>query len=215
MTALSDLHQLVKQHFPQLTDKALIDSIVAEGRLMEFPAGQVIMDFGSYVKMVPLVIQGRVKVIREDDEGHELFLYYLEEGETCSMSFTCCMMNKRSVIRTVAEEDTLLIGIPIRFMDSWMDQFQSWKNFVMTSYDRRFQELVRTLDSIAFKKMDERLLDYLEQKRAGTTDGVIHTTHHEIARDLNASREAVSRLLKTLERDGLIRLGRNEIAFTD
>ncbi|MDX1477389.1 MAG: Crp/Fnr family transcriptional regulator [Saprospiraceae bacterium] len=209
-----DLHALVKQHFPQITDNALIDSIVAEGRLMEFPAGQVIMDFGSYVRMVPLVVKGRVKVIREDDAGNELFLYYLEEGETCSMSFTCCMMNKRSEIRTVAEEDTLLIGIPIRFMDAWMDRFQSWKNFVMTSYDQRFQELVRTLDSIAFKKMDERLLEYLDKKRAGSADGVIRATHQEIARDLNASREAISRLLKTLERDGLVTLGRNEIAFT-
>ena len=120
-------------------------------------------------------------------------------------------MNKKSEIRTVAEEDTTIIGIPIRYMDEWMSQYQSWKNFIMRSYDNRMVELVKTIDSIAFKKMDERLLDYLEAKSEAINSRVINTTHQEIAYDLNASREAISRLLKQMEKEKLVTLGRNKI----
>jgi CRP/FNR family transcriptional regulator len=120
-------------------------------------------------------------------------------------------MDKKSEIRTVAEEDTTLIGIPTRFMDEWMSRYPSWKNFVMTSYDNRMLELVRTIDSIAVKKMDERLMDYLEQKAEANDSRTLNATHQEIAYDLNASREAVSRLLKQLEKDGIVQLGRNRI----
>lgn len=169
------------------------------------------MDIGSYVKIIPLIIEGTIKVSREDEDGNELFLYYLRPGETCSMSFTCCMMNKKSEIRTVAEEDTQVIGIPIRYMDEWMSRYQSWKNFVMMTYDYRMLELVKTIDSIAFKKMDERLLEYLEDKAHATGDRTINTTHQQIAYDLNASREAISRLLKQMEKEGMVELGRNRI----
>ena len=121
------------------------------------------------------------------------------------------MMNKKSVIRTVAEEDTILIGIPIKYMDSWMTKYQSWKNFVMTSYDQRMTELLRAIDSIAFQKMDERLLDYLTKKSTMGRTRILAITHQSIADDLNASREAISRLLKQLEKMGKVRLRRNQI----
>jgi CRP/FNR family transcriptional regulator len=120
-------------------------------------------------------------------------------------------MDKKSEIRTVAEENTTLIGIPTRYMDEWMTRYPSWKNFVMTSYDRRMLELVYTIDSIAFKKMDERLLEYLERKAEANNNRTLNATHQEIAYDLNASREAVSRLLKQLEKEGVVALGRNRI----
>ena len=137
----------------------------------------------------------------------------LQPGESCTMSFTCCMMNKRSEIRTEAEEDTVVIAIPIRYMDDWMSRYQSWKNFVMMSYDHRMKELIRTIDEIAFKKMDERLLTYLQKKAQVTGSKTLNATHQEIAYDLNASREAVSRLLKQLEHDGYVKLGRNKITL--
>lgn len=204
--------QLVLEHFPMLTEPALQEEIAEVAVLRKYKADEIIMDFGSYIKMVPLVISGSIKVVREDEEkGHELYLYYLHPGETCSMSFSCCMMNKRSDIRTTAEEDTVLLGIPIKYIDEWMMKYQSWKNFVMRSYDQRMRELVATIDSIAFQKMDERLLNYLHQKSAASGSQIINTTHQQIAYDLNASREAVSRLLKQLEKIGEIRLGRNKI----
>ena len=202
---------LVRKNFPNIAEKALQEEIATVGKLTEFSAGTVIMDVGQYVKLVPLVFEGAIKVSREDEDGHELFLYYLQGGQTCSMSFTCCMMNKKSEIRTIAEENTKMIGIPIRYVDEWMTKYQSWKNFVMQTYDFRMMELVRTIDSIAFHHMDERLLAYLDKKAKATHSKVINATHQEIAYDLNASREAVSRLLKQLENDGRVKLGRNKI----
>jgi CRP/FNR family transcriptional regulator len=203
--------ELVRKHFPNIAEKALQEEIATVGKLTEFSAGTVIMDVGQYVKLVPLVLEGAIKVSREDEDGHELFLYYLQGGQTCSMSFTCCMMNKKSEIRTIAEENTKMIGIPIRYVDEWMTKYQSWKNFVMQTYDFRMMELVRTIDSIAFHHMDERLLAYLDKKAKATHSKIINATHQEIAYDLNASREAVSRLLKQLENDGRVKLGRNKI----
>lgn len=203
--------KIIRKNFPQLAEKELQEEIAAVGKIMHFKAGEKIMDFGSYIKLVPLLIEGSIKVIRQDDLGNELFLYYLETGQSCSMSFTCCMMNKQSIIKTIAEEDSIIIGIPIKYMDPWMSKYQSWKNFVMLSYDDRMTELVKTIDSIAFQKMDERLLDYLEKKVATHSSKVLDVTHQGIASDLNASREAISRLLKSLEKAGRVKLSRNKV----
>ncbi len=207
-----EILRLIREQFPAIAEPRLQEEIAEVARLMNFRQGEMILDFGNYVKLVPLVIKGSIKVVREDDEGdHEIFLYFLKPGETCSMSFSCCMMDKRSDIRTTAEDDTIVLGIPIKYVDQWMMKYQSWKNFVMSSYDQRMQELVKTIDSIAFRKMDERLLDYLQRKSNAVSSTIIQTTHQDIAHDLNASREAVSRLLKSLEHAGRIKLGRNKI----
>lgn len=207
-----EILHFIKDQFPKITEPKLQDEIAQVGKVYHFKAGDVIMDFGNYVRLVPLVVKGSIKVVREDEErDREIFLYFLGKGDTCSMSFSCCMMNKRSDIRTTAEDDTTVIGIPIKYVDTWMMKFQSWKNFVMSSYDQRMQELVKTIDSIAFSNMDERLLKYLQQKSEANDSNIIKTTHQDIAYDLNASREAVSRLLKALENIGRIKLGRNKI----
>jgi CRP/FNR family transcriptional regulator len=206
-----DIQSLLQQHFPNLAEPGLQDEIIDNGQVMTFEEGEVIMDYESYIRFVPLVISGTIKVIRQDEEGHELFLYYLEPSDTCSMSFTCCMMNKRSVIKAVAEEETTFIAVPTRQVDTWMTKFISWKNFVMNTYDQRMLELVKVIDSIAFSNMDQRLMQYLEKRSKATNTKIINATHQEIAYDLNASREAVSRLLKRLEKTGAVELGRNVI----
>jgi CRP/FNR family transcriptional regulator len=201
----------VQKNFPRIAERKLQEEIAEVGKLQTFEAGDIIMDFGSYVKLVPLIIRGTIKVLREDNDGNEMLLYYLNPGQTCVSSFTCCMMNKKSEFKTVAEEDTELIAIPNRYMDDWMTRYQSWKNFVMLTYEDRFNELLHTLDSVAFKKMDARLHTYLSEKAGATGSKTLVTTHQQIAYDLNASREAVSRLLKQMEKDGLVKLGRNKI----
>jgi len=211
----ADILALLQQHFPAIAEKALQEEIARVGKLMHFKAGEVIMDFGDYVKLVPLVVQGAVKVTREDPlVDRELLLYYLQAGEACSMSFSCCMMQKKSEIRTEAEDDTALIAIPIRYMDEWMTRYPSWKNFVMSTYDRKILDLVRVVDSIAFKNLDERLIEYLQKRVAANNNNrVITATHQEIAQELNVTREAVSRLLKSLEKTGVVKLGRNQLLF--
>lgn len=207
-----NLLKIIHQHFPQIAEKELQEDITKVGKLMNFRAGTIIMDYNSYVKLVPLIIRGTIKVTREDEkDGREILLYYLGGGETCSMSFTCCMMNKKSAIRTEAVEDTTLIGIPVQYVDQWMSKYQSWKNFVMLGYDNKMLELVRVIDSISFEGMDRRLEKYLLSRKSLMSTSTIQATHQEIANDLNASREAISRLLKKLENLGKVKLGRNEI----
>ncbi|MEM9929658.1 MAG: Crp/Fnr family transcriptional regulator [Bacteroidota bacterium] len=208
----ADIPQLLHRHFPRIAEKKLQEAIAEVGQVMSFRAGEIIMDYDSYIRLVPLIISGSIKVTKEDDlDGREILLYFLTAGDTCSMSFSCCMMNKRSVIRTEAVEDTEMIAIPIKYVDQWMTQFQSWKNFVMSSYDQRLEDLVRVIDSIAFSNMDTRLQAYLEARCESTSSSTIQATHQEIANDLNASREAISRMLKKLEKLGKVELGRNLI----
>ncbi len=171
------------------------------------------MDYGGYIRMLPLVLNGTIKISRLSDDGSELFLYYLSRGESCTMTFSCCMHDKQSEIRAVAEEDTTILALPHQRLDQWMMNYKSWKNFVMTAYDDRMNELIKTIDQITFHQLDKRLLDYVNKRAAIHQDQSILTTHQEIADDLNVSREAISRLLKGLERQGKLRLGRNQITL--
>lgn len=201
----------VQQYFPSFTEPGLQQVISNLGRLHSFKEGDLIMDFGGYIRMLPLIISGTIKISRQAEDGSELFLYYLSRGESCTMTFSCCMANKKSEIRAVAEEDTVVLGLPQQYLDEWMMRYKSWKNFVMTAYDQRMNELIKTIDQVAFHQLDERLYDYIKRRASIREDKTIHTTHQTIADDLNVSREAVSRLLKSLEKRGVIELGRNKI----
>lgn len=204
------IKEVLRRQFPQLNEPELIQDVILNGRLVEYKAGEAIADFGSYVRFVPLVVEGSFKVMRAGPEG-EIFLYYVQSGEACASSFSCCLSQKKSFIRAIAEEPLLVIALPVAKVDEWLSRFRSWKDFVMQSYEDRLMELVEAIDSIAFLKMDDRLWQYLQEKTRVTNTYTIQTTHQEIANDLNASREAISRLLKQLERQGKIELGRNRI----
>ena len=203
--------QELKLSYGQTFEKALINEILQVGTYKEVPAGFKMMGIGSYVKGMPLLVSGAIKVLREDKDGNELLLYYLEKGETCSMTMTCCMGQTKSEIRAIAETDAKLIMIPIQKMELWTAKYKTWRNFVFESYHNRLNEMIHTLDSIAFDNMDERLLAYLKEKARVNEDKTIHSTHQEIAYDLHSSRVVISRLLKKLENLGRIELHRNYI----
>ncbi len=207
----TEILNIIKNNFPNLDETELQEEIAIHGQLMHFKQGETIMDYGSFIQIVPLVVKGLLKVVREDNNGNELFLYFIHGGESCTMSFSCCIRNKRSEIRASAEDEAVIIGIPVKCVDDWMMKYNSWKTFIMSSYDARINELIYAIDSIAFSKMDERLIRYLEEKAFALDTPVIHTTHQDIAYDLHASREAISRLLKKLENEGVVKLGRNKI----
>jgi CRP/FNR family transcriptional regulator len=164
---------------------------------------------------MPLLVSGAIKILREDSDGNELLLYFLEQGETCAMTLSCCLGQTKSEIRAIAEIDTKLIMIPIQKMEEWTGKYRSWRNFVFESYHNRLMEMLASIDSIAFLRMDERLLKYLKDKVAVTHDSLLHTTHKEIAYDLHTSRVVISRLLKSLENSGTIKLNRNSIEVLD
>jgi CRP/FNR family transcriptional regulator len=201
----------LRESYGYLFEEDLIVEINQVGTFKEIPAGHKLIDIGDYVKSIPLLISGAIKVLREDDDGDELLLYFLERGDTCAVTMSCCMGHTKSDIRAVAEIDTKIIMIPIQKMEEWISTYKSWRNFAFQSYHNRLQELLEAIDSIAFLKMDERLIKYLRNKVKITKDEVIHNTHQEIAYELHTSRVVISRLLKKLEKMGKIELQRNYI----
>ncbi|MEQ5792262.1 Crp/Fnr family transcriptional regulator [Muricauda sp. NFXS6] len=201
--------------FSNYFEQPLIDEILNEGKLVELPAGETIMDIGQYIRSIPLLLSGAIKVLREDEEGDELLLYYLEQGETCSVTMACCMGQTKSEIRAITETDTKMVMVPVGKMEEWMGKYKGWRNYVFESYQNRLNELLLTVDSIAFKNLDQRLMDYLKKKVEVTKDNRINSTHQEIAYDLHTSRVVVSRLLKKLEKMKKLELHRNHILVLD
>ncbi len=206
-----EIKDIIKAKFPALWEEGLIQEIEKHSAYKEIEAGETLIGIGSFVKQMPLLISGTLKISREDSDGNELLLYYLQGGDTCAMSLTCCMSDARSNIRATAIEDVEIIMLPTSKIDEWVKEYDSWKNFVFRSYQNRFDELLQTIDSIAFMKMDERLEHYLNERSKELNDKILKLTHQEIANDLNTSREVVSRLLKQLEKLGRIRLHRFKI----
>ncbi len=205
---LLDVHlNLFESRFePQLRKEVLLN-----GRLKKVNAGAVLISTNATVKEVPILISGVLKVLRQDDKGHEVLLYYLESGDACAMSMNCCISGQESGFKVLAEEDSEMIMIPLLVMDDWLRKFPSWRRFVFQSYNDRFLELMHSIDSMAFMKMDERLFNYLLDKKQSSGSYIITKTHQEIAEELNTSRVVVSRLLKQLEQKGLVELYRQRI----
>ena len=192
-------------------EPALIEEMDQFGEIKNFKEGDLIMDYGKYIRMMPIIIKGTVKVLRMDENGKEILLYYLSSNESCSMAYSCCLEVKKSEVKAIAEDNVELIAIPHIKLDEWLCKYPSWKKYIMRSFNERFLELLRSIESIAFHKLDERLIAYLKEKQRLTGSSVIKASHYLIADDLATSRVVISRLLKQLENDGKILLYRNEI----
>jgi len=204
------MHQDVKKYFPTFSN-ALIEEINSNAIEKTFVAGDVIMRTGQYIKSTVLVLSGSIKIYREDDDGGEFFMYYLQPGQACAISMICATKNEKSQIMAKVVEDAELLLIPLQLMDKWMMEHRSWYEFVIETYRSRFEEVLEVIDSIAFRAMDERLLSYLKRHKEATGSLNIKLSHQEIATELNTSREVISRLLKKMEQRGLVKLQRNQI----
>lgn len=189
----------------------LIDEFISLGRIKKVSAGQVVVSPGSQSTEMPIVLDGLLKVMRQDSDQREILLYYLEGGETCAMSITCCLEGKKSSFKLTAEEDSTLWMIPVAHMDSWIQKYPMFRKFVFAAYQSRFDELLETIDSITFLKMDERLYKFLLDTKQATGSFSINMTHEQIAKQLNTSRVVISRLLKQLEGEGKIEQHRNKV----
>lgn len=209
------IRKRLEENYGYLFEPELLDQIEKVGVLRKFRQGDMMMDIDQQVTAMPLLFDGAIKILTEDEEGDELLLYFIEVGDTCAMTFSCCMGAGTSEIRAIAETDSEMLMIPIEKMDDWMVKFRSWRAFILDSYHERLSELLETIDTLAFMKMDDRLMKYLRDKAMVTRDDVIHTTHKDIAQDLHTSRVVVSRLLKGMERDGKIMLQRNQVKVLD
>lgn len=190
-----------RSKFSEFFEPALLAELEEKSMVMEVKSGDVMLNIGQAIRAIPLLASGAIKVSRINDEGQELLLYYVKEGESCAMTFNCCMLAQTSVIKGTAEEDSVLVCIPVHLMEQWMMKYPSWKKYVMTTILCRFTEMVKTIDEVAFKKMDERLVSYLKEKSKISGSSVINLTHQQIGDELGTNRVVISRLLKRLENE--------------
>lgn len=197
--------------FKDIFEPALLQEIEAKANIVSVKEGDVILNIGQTVRVIPLLLKGTLNISRLDDEGNELLLYYVQASESCAMTFTCCMQQYPSEVRATAESDAELIAIPISLMDEWMGRYPTWKSFVMRTIRNRFNELLNTIDQLAFHKLDERLVYYLKEKSKATGSPLINLSHEQIAIEMASSREVISRLLKKLENDKKLLLYRNQV----
>ena len=189
----------------------LVEEIEKVAVLKKLEAGVELMRPGMPVRSIPIILSGSLRIMRQDEEGKETFLYFLTKGETCAMSLNCFSANRPSAVRAVAEDPTELMLVPVEKLDYWMSIFPSWKTFVFQAYQRRFEDLLEAVDSLAFQRMDERIWRLLKKKAALQEKRYVYATHQELADELNTSREVVTRLLKKLEGMGKMKTHRNRI----
>jgi CRP/FNR family transcriptional regulator len=203
--------ELLQEKFTGIFEFKLLQELVQVGSYTTIDEGHVLMHVGGFIRSVPIILQGSVKILRPDHEGREALLYYLGGMDSCAMSLTCCLGQKKSEILAVAEEKTTLISVPVEKVEEWITKYNSWKHFVFMTYQKRFEDLLNTIDQIAFHKLDDRLLMLLQKKARACDCKVLVTTHEELANELATSREVVSRLLKQLEKINKVKLSRNRI----
>lgn len=201
---------IFEEVFPSF-EKNLQEEIQEKSEIKYFKAGEQMMRTGQYFRSTMLIVDGLVKVYREDDQGNEFFMYYLQPGQACALSMVCATKSEASQVMAKAVRDTTVISVPLQFMETWMASYKSWYQFVLETYRSRFEELLVTIDHVAFGAMDERLVFYLKRHKDTLKTNLIEISHQEIADELNSSREVISRLLKKLEQMGKVKLNRNSI----
>lgn len=201
----------LQDYYSVIFEPELINEIIKFGKFTNIKKNELLIDVGSKITHVPLLLNGAIKIVREDKNGDEIVLYFLERGDTCAISFVNCLNNSKSKVRGIAEKDSEAIFLPVKKLEEWMATFKTWREFVIESYSSRLNEMIEAIDTLAFMKMDQRLLKYLQDKVKIMRDPILSATHLQIALDLNTSRVVVSRLLKQLENEGKIKLFRKKI----
>ena len=202
---------MLQDHLGYLLEAELLEQMAQVAKIRETTTDEIIVHVGDHLQMIPIVIEGSIKISRENENGEELLLYYIEGGDTCAMSLQCCTRKIDSQIKATSMEPSFLLMFPAEYMENWLDQFKSWRQYILNSYHTRMLELMESIDAIAFMNLDQRLLRYLsdQAKILGSTE--INLTHQQVADDLHSSRVVISRLLKQLETKGEIKLLRNKI----
>lgn len=209
------IREKLEEYYSVVFEKELLDEISRVGEFKQVKENELLLDIGDKFHHIPLILTGAIKISRETKDGEEIVLYFLERGDTCTITFGSGLQSNRSKVRGIAEKDSELIFIPVEKLEEWLVKYNSWRSFVIDSYNIRLNEMLEAIDTLAFLKMDQRLFKYLTDKVQIMRSTELSTTHQEIAIDLNTSRVVVSRLLKQLENEGKIKLGRNKIEVLD
>lgn len=205
------LRQKIDDCYSNIFEKKLIDDIVKVGHFDKIKRGKLLIDIGSDMTHIPLILNGVVKIIRKKENGEEIVLYFLEQGSTCAISFVNCINNKKSIFKGVVETTIEAVFLPVEYIDEWLAKYKSWRHFIIDSYHFRLIEMVESIDGLAFMKMHQRLLKFLTDKVKISNNADLKITHQEIADDLNTSRVVITRLLKQLHDENKIYSTRNKI----
>jgi CRP/FNR family transcriptional regulator len=202
------------KHFPTF-ESELLSEIIRVGEIKTIREGDTIIRTGQNIRAAILVVDGLVKIYREDDGGDEYFMYYLDEGKACAISLVCALgMGTSGVMAKAVTEATILI-VPANYVDEWIGKYKSWAQFAVSSYRERFEELLEVIDHVAFRNMDERLVFYLKRYQEKFNTNIIPTSFTEIAQELNSSREVISRLMKKLSEKGVVELNTSNVRIVD
>lgn len=201
----------IKALFVNVFEYELIEEIIESGYYMQVLKDDILVDIGDEMSHIPLILDGLIKITRENHDEQEILLYYLNKGDSCAISYVNCIHHNKSMFRGIAEKDTECIMLPLDKIEDWLIKYKKWREFVIDSYHNRLIEMVETIRSLAFLRLDDRLINYLTKQVELMKNKNLRITHREIATDLHTSRVVISRLLKILERQGRIKLGRNSI----
>lgn len=204
---------LLESHFNSLFEEELLNEMVQIGQIHSFEENQILIELDQTITHMPLLLHGAIRIMRDDDNDGELLLYYLEKGDTCAMTMTCCLGTKRSNIRATAETAGEMVLIPVQKMDEWLAKYSTWRAFVLGSYQDRLDEMMRSIDNLAFNDSKGRLKNYLIEIASVNKTRTVNKTHAEIAYEMNTSRVVISRLIKALENEGFIKQQRNNISI--
>jgi CRP/FNR family transcriptional regulator len=201
------------QETPTIFHSLLSKEVYKTGHIKVFAAGSVILNMHAYIKSIPIVLKGSIKVVQTDDEGREILLYYITPGESCIMSILAGINHNTSKIKAIVEEDSEILILPVKEAIAWIKEFPEWTEFIFNLYQKRFEELLNVVNAVAFQKLDARLLHLLHQKSELYQSKEIAITHQQLADEIGAAREAVSRVLKQMEKSKLLSLSRNKISL--
>lgn len=198
-------------HNPFLfTDPKLQQELEQVSRVKKVNREDVLIWPDDPIHFLPVVLEGSLRIVRQDENGKEVFLYHLYPGQTCAASLICCQRNRKSLIKAVAEDNAEVLQIPVSKLEDWF-RYPEWRQFILQAYNQRFEDLLQVIDLIAFSQMDRQLWHYLHERARALETRVLQITHADIADELHTHREAISRLLRTMQEKGLVKLGRGTI----
>lgn len=188
----------------------LVGKILNESSIKEFPKGTEILREQQYVKVLPIVINGLVKVYSRFDEK-ELLLYYIEPAQSCVMTFYAALKNTPSKVFAITEEDSKVLLIPVQLLPNWLKEYPDFNELFYNQFNLRYSELLDTIGHLLLDRMDKRLYDHLKKKLELTSSNSIKMSHNQIANELGTAREVITRVLKKLETDGKVIQNAGEI----
>ena len=208
------INSMLFELFPSL-ERPLLNEISNESKAWHYQTGEMPMQTGRHIHNMLFILDGLVKVFRQDEDGGEFFMYYIKPGQACALSIACTNQNDVSQVRAVVVKPTIALMAPHKFMEVWMRQYVTWGRFIIETFKHRMEDILLTFDYVAFRSLDERLEFYLKRMARERNTLDLNISHQSISEDLNTSREVISRLLKKMEQRGMIRLHRQHVILLD